>query len=603
MKIHHTPQNRQELLNVFANISKDFSSVKNQIEAQEKRIHFELHKFSKTASINPLKDNTLPEKHLFREFAEAQVVSIQKSIISWINGIDQYEKNTVFQKKFGDSLLLFVYGNVKAGKSSLGNFLAYGKHQPSDDMVSIAMPKPSFFWESGTGKTEDMNQQLMIKTQRFGVAAVEATSSIQGFTLDGLTWVDSPGLGSLNGDNGELAKNYVDSADMIVFLTNSGQPGRSSELKELAKLLDDGKRVLIIITASDEYFADEDESGNYVRLLQMKSKKDQADQKNYLSQELQKLQNSKNLLKSEVIPLSVLYAEQAGVDEFKRWDDSGMRELSANIAEIVDSQALVLKRNAPLQNLKTFCNDYKMRLHGLRDDNLNPLKNALLKATETLARKKLSAKNEVSQALTQLIEQLANESANTMDNNKFISECKRNSDEVIEQALSKLINEMGDTFDTIASKVSAISLLNSDLPEFAKKFKQTVYETSKNQNLGSAIGGLLGGGLGLLGGPLGVAGGSLVGGYIGNKIGGSVGSQSSTIDVEVGDNRGEVAVKAKGAFIPTAHLRIDSICTALDNSCFKPIATWLEQLTLELSTLESNLLNEQSIIEQSLSKD
>ncbi|MCP5972895.1 dynamin family protein, partial [Klebsiella pneumoniae] len=74
---------------------------------------------------------------------------------------------------------------------------------------------------------------------------------IQGFKLPGFTWVDSPGLHSTNTANGDLARKYVDQADLILYTMNSQAPGRQSDMSEVSSLLNGKRSLMILLTGSD----------------------------------------------------------------------------------------------------------------------------------------------------------------------------------------------------------------------------------------------------------------------------------------------------------------------------------------------------------------
>ncbi|PQJ96335.1 hypothetical protein [Chromatium okenii] len=60
--------------------------------------------------------------------------------------MNRYQRNTEFRENFGDSLLVYVYGKVKAGKSSIGNYVAYGHGDPHRSIIDAAEPTPEFFF-------------------------------------------------------------------------------------------------------------------------------------------------------------------------------------------------------------------------------------------------------------------------------------------------------------------------------------------------------------------------------------------------------------------------------------------------------------------------
>ena len=93
----------------------------------------------------------------------------------------------------------------------------------------IKTSQPTYFSGQKTEvKGGDAAKEAETKKE-FRVGATEATSSIQGFSLDGLTWIDSPGLHSINQENGDLAKDYVEHADLILYTMKSDSPGRRAD--------------------------------------------------------------------------------------------------------------------------------------------------------------------------------------------------------------------------------------------------------------------------------------------------------------------------------------------------------------------------------------
>jgi polynucleotide 5'-kinase involved in rRNA processing len=61
----------------------------------------------------------------FRNILEETNQNWQKKIATQDTGVH-------FRAGFNDSLLVFVYGKVKSGKSSLGNYMAWGHTDPTE---------------------------------------------------------------------------------------------------------------------------------------------------------------------------------------------------------------------------------------------------------------------------------------------------------------------------------------------------------------------------------------------------------------------------------------------------------------------------------------
>ncbi len=80
-----------------------------------------------------------------------------------------------------------------------------------------------------------------------------------------MAWIDTPGLGSMTLENGKLAKEYIQSADYIIYPTSSDSPLQRDEVEELKRLFEQNKKVTICITKSDKFERKKDKSGKYIR--------------------------------------------------------------------------------------------------------------------------------------------------------------------------------------------------------------------------------------------------------------------------------------------------------------------------------------------------
>ena len=146
--------------------------------------------------------------------------------------------------------IVLVFGRTNAGKSTLGNFLR-GKSllEASFDNPwknGAIKPGPITVVKSADGKQADSRDW-------FKEGSTETTQEIQCFTLPGLLWVDTPGIGSVNDETlGELARKYADNADLVIYLDHSDNPGLSSNATALVKLLEQGQETLAIINQSDK---------------------------------------------------------------------------------------------------------------------------------------------------------------------------------------------------------------------------------------------------------------------------------------------------------------------------------------------------------------
>lgn len=156
----------------------------------------------------------------------------------------------------GDSFLVYVYGKVNAGKSSLGNYIATGHHKPSREQVTQYHREClTYGWQAASAEHNQVQEGRL--EAGFGVDRQECTRDIQYFTLPGLTWVDSPGLHSKTPENGELARRYAESADLVVYVMSAANPGRDTDLQEIRTLLALKKPMVFVITRADAFEEDE----------------------------------------------------------------------------------------------------------------------------------------------------------------------------------------------------------------------------------------------------------------------------------------------------------------------------------------------------------
>jgi hypothetical protein len=601
------PASRQELLDVFATVGHQFDSARLDIKNREKVLDVCLKNAEKARAVTPWNQSPLPKDHPLRKMAAQCLEEINPMLDAWLQDVSNYDRGTKFRAGFDDSLLIFVYGKVKAGKSSLGNFLAYGETEPTTETIDAASPQPFFFWTEGTGANEVMSSTEMNRKRHFGVGALETTSSIQGFTLPGLTWIDSPGVHSMNAVNGQLAKDYAASADLVIFLSNSSSPGRRSDLAEIKDLLEKQKTLMVLLTASDFFDDDIDDEGNETTERVMKSEEDRQGQIELLSIELAAFndQLEGRLKETQVHSVSVSYAQEGNSeDQNRRWNDSGLAEFAANIADIANSQGLALKRETPLRNLAAFCTRLLESLDRL-DTSLGEIRSSLKEAREQLHREGENALIYVGNSLSVEVDKLADQHA--MNDSAFSTACWKAFDDIYSQYASKLCTGINQSFDDLAVNAQAIMPTDTGIPGFSQRTEKLKFKSSKYESVGKAGGGGLGGfggaeagmalgtllmpGIGTaIGGVLGAA----LGAWAGSKAGAAAGrpfNEETEYDFAVGDNRLDVSLETRKHLVTRAELKIAALCGQLDQLCFVDIENWLkgfndslQQLRLQANT-------------------
>lgn len=200
--------------------------------------------------INPSQES-LPENGSdIEKLCQAQLLEFNKAIEQWKKSVNRYISSKEFVNKFERSLLLIVFADVKAGKSTLGNLVSgYSfKGTPYEKLNT----NPEYFVYDHTDKSLGSCVEKPIPEGYFVENVIQATSSIQYFTLlNGLTWVDTPGVHSLTTEYEQLTKDYVKYADLILYLTASNNPFKQDECGEMSRLIESGKPMLLAITKSD----------------------------------------------------------------------------------------------------------------------------------------------------------------------------------------------------------------------------------------------------------------------------------------------------------------------------------------------------------------
>lgn len=557
---------RAELLATFARVGQGFEQARQEVATLEEGVDRALQGLS-DACDEAGRDET---GHPALDEQRAALADLGKD---WLAAARNYQRQTEFRQRLGDSLLVYVYGKVKSGKSSLGNFLAYGASEPTESQIEAACPQPGFFWETGNGSTEAMDTQRMASQRHFKVGLTETTSSIQGFTLPGLTWVDSPGLGSCVKENGELARAYANAADLVVFASHSNSPGRRTELEELASLLDSEKPMAVLITCSDEIEQDVDEQGRLVSTLKMKSAEARRKQADYVAQEMAGLKGAARS-SSRVYPVSVRYAETHPGAE--GWQESGMDEFARALAALADSQGVRIKQEAPRKALAVYARTLQGQLACLQgtlaqyDRELASLAEQLQRAGQ---RESLAACNTLSQRIGRLAEQ----HAQAMDSEAFACQCRAAVQALADEGIARLCQQAQAGSGQLLAGAGSRLAEQCELPAFSRRQAAARYTPQTGKQAGRSLLGLLGAGAAVLlaSNPVSwpafalACAGGLMGGKVGEKVGGEF-DQAQVVLVDVGDNRDEVASESKarlerllaGALEQAAAQLVDMFCTA-----------------------------------------
>lgn len=544
---------RPELLNIFKELQQKFNFSQEQDQVFKSHCHqFQqnMASYLKASEHNISKNNPLFQQiGKFRSILEETNQNWQKKITTQDTGVH-------FRAGFNDSLLVFVYGKVKSGKSSLGNYMAWGHTDPTEQQKSEIQKELQPVYFSGQ-KTEvkggDVAKEAEIKKE-FRVGATEATSSIQGFSLDGLTWIDSPGLHSINQENGDLAKDYVEHADLILYTMKSDSPGRESDLNEILNLYRADKKIILLLTGSDDVAHDwDDEKDEMISTTVMKDRQRRLDQQKYVRSALEKIPELAGKTNNiEILSFSARYAQEneGQVDNFA---DSGMGQLFAALGKIAREDGVKLKHRTPMLNFKNFLTDFMSDLENYAQlivDFQQPIERIQKSIPIQINEQKRLIQQQLSQKVDAEFESLTPYRDDPIQMKQAI---KKIADTLVQQQNQAIITAqktiLQQVMSEFGSQLTNVIQHNAllDLPEF--KIEQRTEQVAdsvtsgtrrRNGGLGALGGGILGGAIGILGGPAGIATGASIGSTLGGWLGGKTGDDASVnyrdITLNVGDN-------------------------------------------------------------------
>lgn len=292
--------------------------------------------------------------------AQKSLDNLRAVIETWSDKIETDRKGKQFIKKNEKYLVVMVFGAVKTGKSTLGNFFAGKKffNAPFDNHYK-KITKPVFETEERGRDTGDIEKDSRGDTW-FQEGIIDTTGAIQYFTLSGLRWIDSPGTGAVSkaGDTKDmtaLVEEYLSYTDMCIFLMNAGAPGLQDDMRYMQKLSRDGQEALIVITRSD--FNDEDiaDDGTVTDNLKPLSDADRKLQEDDICARVKKTYPDIDAHKFRAISTSTALANEA-VDnqDDEKFKASGLDKLMKILGDKVSDNAIARKQENPRRLLNSF---------------------------------------------------------------------------------------------------------------------------------------------------------------------------------------------------------------------------------------------------------
>lgn len=588
---------RADFFAAMSSLQEAFAAAAVDIDAREAALQETLADIRRVLQ-DGVGETVLARSHPLARFMTDFNVELADILRDWLNQIEKHDRNTAFRKGFTDSLVVFVLGKVKAGKSSLGNYMAYGRSNPEE--VAITATGPHFFIAAMAHGADNQSEFPLEQGRYFRVGARETTRSIQGFRIPGLTWVDSPGLHSATPENGALASDYADVADLIVYPIHTGNPGRTGDVAEIQRLLRENKRFVVVITQCDKPEEDEAPDGTIVQRWVMKDRDTRQGQIDYVRRAVSAAKGTAPL---DILSLSVRYAETQDNDP-AALEEGGVADFFRLLTDIAQSEGVRRKRETPSRNLDHFvdlvldgdASSSTLSVAHVRT-RLRDLEEKLTGAAAELDRHAANVAAAVVGRIGALVADKIERHAGDKNQAAFQQECTDALRQIVAEetgrAIHSLLATKGRTLVPVANLV--------EISGFLKFESLTVKITKSNRKTIGAVGGAGGGALGLwAGAELGAAAGSIVpgigniiGGVIGGALGAFLGSAAGTgageaigsdweESMQSGDNRDEVEASAVKALREAGQVAVWGFFASMKAAAIKPVEQRAAQLVREL---------------------
>lgn len=414
-----------DAINRFANTMADtvtkFKGVRESAEGKTEEIEQCIETFNK--SVEKAKAHKLKAKDKsIQEIYDVSTKVLKNTLDGLKKELEEAKDGMQFIQDYEDSLNVVVFGKVKAGKSYLGNLMmgnAIRKLHTKTSYDRLEQPKVKVY-DQGTCTTQDKLKEVTEENDAsggFGVDNREATRVIQLFHLGAMTWVDTPGFGSLTEENQELAREYVKNADLVIFASNSDAAGTQQDFQEMKELYDMGKRFLLVLTQSDTLDEDCDDDGNIIPILVPKSDDDRRSTENYMKKALG--ENGIRLGDENILTISAflgLTALEKGEEAL--FESSNMGKFWNLLSDITEQEGTILSKKAFGDRVNTALQSLQGKLKDTEKKLLEAKKSQEQKESEMRKKAALTirdAKDECSQKVASLIQEKSKEVEETKE--------------------------------------------------------------------------------------------------------------------------------------------------------------------------------------------
>lgn len=534
----------KEFYNDLSKLNADFTDITKQADSKNKALNKLIDDLSHSISKTANKQHKKAQKTTLSELLDAQITLAENTVKDFVTQVQIHSHNTQFRDEFNDSVLVFVYGKVKAGKSSLGNFVA--KHPANKKS------KPQFFTYDQAGQKQEQAKLEEIEDESgFETKATEATNNIQGFRTSGLTWIDTPGLHSLTDENGALAQRYIEAADLVLYITSSDSPARASDVREIVSLVAAKNKTVCIVLSKSDLMEEDEVNGELVQLRIGKSPENRHLQENHVRSELKKEMGEQLAQRiSHIHSCSTLLGHDGINGNKEAWIQSNMDVIYALLHKEAITNAKTHKEKVPKERLNALINtiigspskptlilqELIQQFNTLKIEAEKEEKTLLNRALEVNTNIRHQLKNTVSTCLNTYLEEFGeNEGMAKSAQQHLNNQLKAVINPLVEQELLNAITRSILDFD----EALPLNLQLSQLPEFKEKFKEIAVKNN-NTGWGAFFGGLLGAAIDVMALGMTLGAGTAAGAALGGMLGATESSGVTNTRKKIGDNREEM---------------------------------------------------------------
>ena len=428
---------------------KDFEkNISKQIKDESEINNDSKSYISKGQNIYKINDkkNKNDKKDKVEEAYLDTVKQISKTIKE-LNDRIKIEKNG--QKFINDNqkyLTVMIFGAVKAGKSSLGNFFA-GKNfinAPFDNPYKH-IPQPIFtIKESRRDKKDEKEPDPNLTEDEFG--------------------------------NKWFSEGVTDTTGAIQYLMNNSEPGLQDDIKYIQKLNKEDQEALIVITKSDKYaYKAVNENGQKTKKKTLigKPKEDRKLQEDDICERLKEQYPNIDEQKYRAISISTLLANKAiKSEDDQKFRDSNLDKLIDIICQKIDN-APTYKRRNPIRLLNNFIDKVNEKITPLNNninkivEEINKYKDNLNKEVDDITRR---VKNKIKPQFTKQAKEWnekiknSNPTETTSENLNFKEKVNSYINSILEKSLNEEINKtISEIIDNFKNQSITISQKNLDV--------------------------------------------------------------------------------------------------------------------------------------------